>query len=90
MTHDPAIETAVEIHSAWGTFEWLMADCFTLGHRVGVVCNSDDHKGRPGASYPGASTFGAYGGLTCFLAEELTLEDGSQAWSSPIYLFNDR
>jgi hypothetical protein len=39
---------------------------------VGVVCNSDDHKGRPGASYPGASTFGAYGGLTCFLAEELT------------------
>jgi hypothetical protein len=72
FAHDPAIETAVEIHSAWGTFEWLIADCFELGHRVGVVCNSDDHKGRPGASYPGASTFGAYGGLTCFLAEELT------------------
>ncbi|MCP4623822.1 MAG: DUF3604 domain-containing protein [bacterium] len=72
FAHDPAIETAMEIHSAWGTFEWLMADCFELGHRVGVVCNSDDHKGRPGASYPGASTFGAYGGLTCFLAEELT------------------
>jgi hypothetical protein len=72
FAHDPAIETAMEIHSAWGTFEWLIADCFELGHRVGVVCNSDDHKGRPGASYPGASTFGAYGGLTCFLAEELT------------------
>ncbi|MEE9516498.1 MAG: DUF3604 domain-containing protein, partial [Candidatus Adiutricales bacterium] len=72
FAHDPSIETAVEIHSAWGTFEWLMADCFSLGHRVGVVCNSDDHKGRPGASYPGASTFGAYGGLTCFLAEALT------------------
>ena len=72
FAHDPAIETAMEIHSAWGTFEWLMADCFSLGHRVGVVCNSDDHKGRPGASYPGASTFGAYGGLTCFLAKELT------------------
>jgi hypothetical protein len=72
FAHDPAIETAMEIHSAWGTFEWLMADCFSLGFRVGVVCNSDDHKGRPGASYPGASTFGAYGGLTCFLAEELT------------------
>jgi hypothetical protein len=72
FAHDPAIETAMEIHSAWGTFEWLMADCFELGHRVGVVCNSDDHKGRPGASYPGASTFGAYGGLTCFLAQELT------------------
>ena len=74
FAHDPAIETAMEIHSAWGTFEWLMADCFSLDHRVGVVCNSDDHKGRPGASYPGASTFGAYGGLTCFLAKELTRE----------------
>lgn len=72
FAHDPAIETAVEIHSAWGTFEWLIADCFERGYRVGVVCNSDDHKGRPGASYPGASTFGAYGGLTCFLTEELT------------------
>jgi hypothetical protein len=74
FAHDGTIETAMEIHSAWGSFEWLMADCFALGHRVGVVCNSDDHKGRPGASYPGASTFGAYGGLTCFLAEDLTRE----------------
>ena len=65
--HDPKIETAVEIHSAWGTFEWILTDGFDLGHRVGVVCNSDGHKGRPGASYPGASVFGAYGGLTCFL-----------------------
>ena len=37
-----------------------------------ALCNSDGHKGRPGASYPGASMFGAYGGLTCFLAEALT------------------
>ena len=29
------------------------------GYRVGVVCHSDDHKGRPGATRPGASTFGA-------------------------------
>ncbi|MEZ5738450.1 MAG: DUF3604 domain-containing protein [Burkholderiaceae bacterium] len=62
----------MEIHSAWGTFEWLLTDGFELGHRCGVVCNSDGHKGRPGASYPGAATFGAYGGLTCFLAGELT------------------
>ena len=64
--HDPLIETAVEVHSAWGTFEWILKDGFPLGRRVGVVCNSDGHKGRPGASYPGASTFGALGGLTCF------------------------
>ena len=62
----------MEIHSAWGTFEWLLTDGFALGHRSGVVCNSDGHKGRPGASYPGAASFGAYGGLTCFLAQELT------------------
>lgn len=70
--HDARLETAMEIHSAWGTFEWLMHDCFALGHRVGVVANSDGHKGRPGASYPGMSQFGAYGGLTCFLLTELT------------------
>lgn len=70
--HDPKIETAMEIHSAWGTFEWLLTDGFELGHRCGVVCNSDDHKCRPGASHPGAADFGAYGGLTCFLASGLS------------------
>ena len=67
--HDANIETAVEVHSAWGTFEWILTDGFKLGRRVGVVCNSDGHKGRPGASYPGDSRFGAYGGLTCFLTD---------------------
>jgi len=70
--HDSRLETAMEIHSAWGTFEWLLTDGFPLGHRCGVVCNSDGHKGRPGASYPGAATFGAYGGLTCFYTSELS------------------
>ncbi|MCC6198050.1 MAG: DUF3604 domain-containing protein [Burkholderiales bacterium] len=70
--HDGEIERSVEVHSAWGTFEWLLFDAFDLGYRVGVVCNSDDHKGRPGASHPGASIFGAYGGLTCLYLEELT------------------
>ncbi len=72
QAHDPKLETAMEIHSAWGTFEWLLTDGFPLGHRSGVVCNSDGHKGRPGASYPGAAKFGAYGGLTCFLTDALT------------------
>jgi hypothetical protein len=36
------------------------------------VCHSDDHKGRPGATRPGASTFGAIGGLTCYLMPELS------------------
>lgn len=72
--HDGEIERSVEIHSAWGTFEWLLFDAFELGYRVGVVCNSDDHKGRPGASHPGASIFGAYGGLTCLYLDGLTRE----------------
>ena len=72
--HDGRIEHSVEIHSAWGTFEWLLHEAFELNHRVGIVCHSDDHKGRPGASYPGASLFGAYGGLTCYLMPELTRE----------------
>jgi hypothetical protein len=71
---DTGITPAVEIHSAWGTFEWLLHDAFALGLRPGVVANSDDHKGRPGASYPGASRFGSYGGLTCFLCRELSRE----------------
>ena len=68
--HD-AIETAVEVHSAWGTFEWILRDAFAQGYRVGIVANSDGHKGRPGACYPGASFFGSRGGLTCFLATRL-------------------
>lgn len=72
QAHDGRLETAMEIHSAWGTFEWLLTDGFKLGHRCGVVCNSDGHKGRPGASYPGVATFGAYGGLTCFLTDDFS------------------
>ncbi len=61
----------VEIHSAWGTFEWLLLEALERGDRVAVFANSDGHKGRPGASYPGASMFGSYGGLTCILADSL-------------------
>jgi len=74
LAHDGRFEKSVEVHSSWGTFEWLLHDAIEMGYRVGVVCNSDGHKGRPGASYPGASMFGAIGGLTCFLAEDLTRE----------------
>ena len=71
VAHHGRFERAVEIHSSWGTFEWLLHDAFDLGHRPGIVCHSDDHKGRQGATMPGASTFGAIGGLTCYLASEL-------------------
>src|SRR4051794_12053540 len=72
--HDGRLERAVEVHSTWGTFEWLLHDAFEKGYRVGVVCHSDDHKGRPGATRPGASSFGAIGGLTCYFMPALTRE----------------
>ncbi|MGI9421931.1 MAG: DUF3604 domain-containing protein, partial [Hyphomicrobiaceae bacterium] len=71
FAHDERLETAVEVHSAWGTFEWIIWDAFEKGYRVGIVGNSDGHKGRPGACYPGASFFGSQGGLTCYLAPQL-------------------
>ena len=72
VAHDQRIEKGVEVHSAWGTFEWLVNDAFEQGYRVGILSNSDGHKGRPGASHPGATKFGAYGGLTCVLAPTFT------------------
>jgi len=72
--HDPDIELAVEIHSAWGTFEWFVEEALQLGYRIGICANSDGHKCRPGASYPGAKHFGSLGGLTCVLAQSLTRE----------------
>jgi hypothetical protein len=71
VAHDARIERSVELHSDWGTFEWLLEDAFDQGYRVGVLANSDGHKGRHGASHPGASLFGAYGGLSCLLAPSL-------------------
>jgi hypothetical protein len=70
--HDKKLERAVETHSDWGTFDWLLDDAFAVGARVGIVANSDGHKGRQGASHPGASQFGSYGGLTCLLTTELS------------------
>ncbi len=72
FAHDGKLERSVEVHSSWGTFEWILHDAFDSGYRVGVVCHSDDHKGRPGATRPGASSFGAIGGLTCYFMPELS------------------
>lgn len=70
--HDARLEPSVEVHSAWGTFDWIIQQSLKDGHRIGIVASSDGHKGRPGASYPGDAKFGSYGGLTCHLLPELT------------------
>ena len=69
--HSATLEPVVELYSSWGEFEWMLRESIARGYHVGVVAGSDGHKGRPGSSYPGASTFGVYGGLTCILASEL-------------------
>lgn len=71
---DQEICPLVEVVSCWGIFEWLLWDAFDCGYVVGIVANSDGHKGRPGAEGPGAGEFGIAGGLTCVLASELTRE----------------
>jgi len=62
----------VEVVSCWGIFEWLLWDAFDHGYVVGIMANSDGHKGRPGAEGPGAGEFGIAGGLTCVVAPALT------------------
>lgn len=69
---DPGAHNLVELVSCWGVFEWMLLDALDAGHTVGVMCNSDGHKGRPGAEGPGAGEFGIAGGLTCVLADVLT------------------
>lgn len=62
----------VEVISCWGIFEWLLRDAIKHNYVVGVMANSDGHKGRPGSEGPGAGHFGIFGGLTCVLTPELT------------------
>lgn len=79
LHHDPQLERLVELCSCWGVFEWLLWDAYDHDYRVGVMCNSDGHKGRPGLEGPGAGQFGILGGLTCVLARELTRQSVFEA-----------
>ncbi len=72
--HHAELERVMEIYSSWGRFEWFVEEALEKGWRVGITAGSDGHKGRPGASYPGAAIFGVYGGYTCIYAEKLTRE----------------
>jgi Protein of unknown function (DUF3604) len=79
---DQELGPLVELVSCWGVFEWMLWDAFDMGYIVGVMCNSDGHKGRPGAEGPGAGQFGIWNGLTCALAEEKTRESIFRALKS--------
>ena len=81
-THEDGLEVAVEIHSAWGTFEWFAREALQRDLLVGFCANSDDHKARPGAALPGADEFGSLGGLTCVLVQELSRKGVLEAMRS--------
>ena len=79
---DQELGPLAELVSCWGVFEWMLWDAFDMGYIVGVMCNSDGHKGRPGAEGPGAGQFGIWNGLTCALAEEKTRDSIFRALKS--------
>lgn len=82
--HSPLIEIA----SVHGVFEWFAEDALRRGLRVGFIASSDDHTGRPGASYPSGSDvhFSMRGGLVGVYARELTREALWEAmWSRRCY-----
>jgi hypothetical protein len=77
--HHPGLERLIEVHSAWGTSPWFLQDAVARGLRLGASAASDEHRGRPGGGAPGASIFGATGGLTGVLAPSLTAADVGRA-----------
>lgn len=76
--HDPELEPVIEIHSSHGTFEWLGREAVERGYRVGFICGSDVHTGRPGACRPsvkmGEDSLGVRGGLAAIFSEDLSRE----------------
>jgi len=71
--NDPGMERLVEIMSMHGTFEWFGNYYLKLGHDVGFVAASDDHRTRPGLS--GTTALGSlmqFGGLVAVTAGENT------------------
>jgi hypothetical protein len=80
--HDPTLEPAIEIASQWGRFEWFAQESLRRGMRVAFIGGSDDHSGRPGWSTATLAHHGTRGGLTAFLAEELTRESIWEAFKN--------
>jgi hypothetical protein len=76
-TFDPDLTPFVEIASVWGVFEWFGREALDRGYEVGFVGGSDDHTGRPGASYPTNKadwTFPIKGPVMAAKADDLTRE----------------
>ncbi|NPV54233.1 MAG: DUF3604 domain-containing protein [Firmicutes bacterium] len=85
--HDPEKERLVEIYSHWGNSELhggprpvidsqpggYVQEALVRGYKLGFIAGSDTHKSRPGG-YVASDMRYPQGGLTCFLARNLTRE----------------
>jgi hypothetical protein len=72
---DPQFCPVIEVASVHGRFEWFIREAMERGLIVGFVGATDDHSGRPGASWPTANGFlPKRGALTAVSARELTRE----------------
>ena len=60
--HDGRLEAAVEVHSSWGTFEWLLAMRSTRTTASASSATPMGTRAGRARAFPGASFFGAYGG----------------------------
>ena len=69
---DPRWTPVLELTSVHGWFEWFALDVIRAGHDVGFVAASDDHSGRPGASFPSLDVFGVRSGLAAVRADGLS------------------
>jgi len=70
---NPSFTPLIEIASVHGVFEWFAEEALRRGLQVGFTASSDDHTGRPGATYPSGTDihFGMRGGLLAVYAEQL-------------------
>jgi len=72
---DPELTPFIELMSVWGVFEWFGQEALERGYEIGFVGGSDDHTGRPGASYPTNQADWAFpikGPVMAARADELT------------------
>jgi hypothetical protein len=80
---DPDLSPFLEIVSVWGVFEWFGQEALERGYPVGFVGGSDDHTGRPGATYPTNQTdFNVKGGLMAVQADDLTRDSLWEAFNN--------
>ncbi len=71
--NDPKLETAIEITSTHGTFEWYLNEALEKGYKMGVVAGGDGYTGRPGGEFPGFNDRRySKSGLTAIFSKNLT------------------